>query len=97
MSVVYHQNSLLPSYRSGLLCADDSCLIFQHADICEIETRLNKDFANICNWFVDNKLSIHFSEDKIKSILFGNKCKIKSIGTLNITYNKIKNILLLLI
>ena len=25
----------------------------------------NEDFENICDWFVDNKLSIHFGEDKI--------------------------------
>ena len=35
----------------------------------EIEKQL-KDFENIYDWFVDNKLSIHFSEDKTKSILF---------------------------
>ena len=50
-----------------LLYVDDTCLIFQDKDITEIETALNK------NWFVDNKLSIHFGEDKAKSILFGGK------------------------
>ena len=35
----------------------------------QIEKRLNKDFENLCDWFVDNKLSIHFGEDKAKSIL----------------------------
>ena len=25
----------------------------------------NEDFENICDWFADNKLSIHFGEDKI--------------------------------
>ena len=29
---------------------------------------LNKNFSNICDWFVDNKLSIHFGEDKTKCI-----------------------------
>ena len=32
----------------------------------------------LCDWFVDNKLSIRFGEDKTKSILFGNKHKIKN-------------------
>ena len=28
--------------------------------VLEIENVLNKSFANVCKWFVDNKLSIHF-------------------------------------
>ena len=31
---------------------------------------LNKEFVNLCDWFVHNKLSIHFGEDKTKCILF---------------------------
>ena len=42
------------------LYADDTCLIFQHSEINEIEIHLNKNFSSICNWFEDNKLSIHF-------------------------------------
>ena len=34
------------------------------------EKRLTKDLINICDWFVDNKLSIQFGEYKTKSILF---------------------------
>ena len=44
----------------------------------------------LCDWFVDNKLSIHFGEDKTKSILFGSKHKIKKSKPLNIQYNDIK-------
>ena len=33
----------------------------------------------MCEWFVDNILSIHFGEDKTKSILFASKRKIKII------------------
>ena len=47
-----------------LLYADDTCLIFQHNDITETETVLNKNFSMVCDWFVDNKLNIHFGEDK---------------------------------
>ena len=50
--------------------ADDTCLVCQHKDINEIEKQLNKDFESICDWFVDNKLSIHFGDDKTKSIYF---------------------------
>ena len=53
-----------------LLYADDTGLIFQHKDINIIEQQPNGNFSNICDWFVDNKLSIHFDEDKTKSILF---------------------------
>ena len=73
-----------------LLYADDTCLIFQHKDITEIESALNKNFSMLCDWFVDNKLSIHFGEDKTKSILFGSKHKIKKSKPLNIQYNDIK-------
>ena len=73
-----------------LLYADDTCLIFQHKDITETESALNKNFSMLCDWFVDNKLSTHFGEDKIKSILFGSKHKIKKSKSLNIQYNDIK-------
>ena len=73
-----------------LLYADGTCLIFQHKDITEIESALNKNFSMLCDWFVDNKLSIHFGEDKTKSILFGSKHKIKKSKPLNVQYNGIK-------
>ena len=44
--------------------ADDTCLLFQHKDLERIKEELTKNFSNICDWFVDNKLSIHFGEDK---------------------------------
>ena len=53
-----------------LLYADDSCLVFQHADIKIIEEYLNRDFSTIIDWFLNNKLIIYFVEDKTKSILF---------------------------
>ena len=67
-----------------LLYADNTYLIFQYNDIKEIEIQLNKNFSVICDWFVDNKLSIHFGEDKTKSILFSSKRKIKKASPLNI-------------
>ena len=60
------------------LYADDTCLACQHKDINKIEKQLNKDFESICDWFVNNKLSIYFGDDKTKSILFATKFKIKS-------------------
>ena len=55
------------------LYADETYLLFQHKDLERIKEELTKNFSNICDWFVDNKLSIHFGEDKTKSILFSTK------------------------
>ena len=73
-----------------LLYADDTCLVFQHKDVIEIETVLNKNFSSLCDWFIDNKLSIHFGEEKTKSILFSSKHKVKKFKPLNIHYKNIK-------
>ena len=59
-----------------LLYADDSCLVYQHKDIDEIAIVLNKKFSDLCDWFLDNKLSIHFGDDKTKCILFASKNKV---------------------
>ena len=50
---------------------------------------MNNNFSNLCEWFLDNKLSIRFGEDKTKSILFGSKRKLRKVGKLNITYQGI--------
>ena len=49
----------------------------------QIKKRLNEDFENLCDWFIDNKLSIHFDEDKKKSILFASKLRANNIGHFN--------------
>ena len=72
------------------LYADDTCPVFQIKNVSDIEKQLNAEFASICNWFVDNKLSIHFGEDKTKSILFSCKRKIKQLQNLEIIYNNIR-------
>ena len=67
-------NDMPQAVKSNLLLyADDSCLMYQHKDMTKIEKILNEDFKNICDWFVDNKLSIHFGDNKTKSILFLSK------------------------
>ena len=76
-----------------LLYADDTCLIIKHNDINEIEIQLNKNLiydwdSLICDWSVDNKLSIHFSEDKTKLILFSSKGQVKKASPLNIQYSQ---------
>ena len=72
------------------LYADDTCLVCQRKDINEIEKQLNKDFQSICDWFVDNKLSIQFGDGKTKSILFASKFKTKKVRKLNIKYGNIQ-------
>ena len=39
------------------------------------------------DWFFDNKLSLHFSQEKTKPITSGTKHKLRNAKTLNIVYN----------
>ena len=61
------------------LYADDTCLVCQRKDVNEIEKQLNKDFENICDWFVDIKVSIHFGDDKTKSIFLRLNSKFRKL------------------
>ena len=63
------------------LYADDTNIFCQDKDVTEIENVLNKEFANVCDWFIDNRLSVHFGEDKTKCILFSRD---KNLTELNI-------------
>ena len=69
--------------------AYDTCLIFQHK---ETEIQLNKNFSLICDWFVNDKLSFHFGEDKTRSILFSSKrfLRLKKASPINIQCKDIK-------
>ena len=70
-----------------LLYACDTCIVFQTENVTEIEKQLLRDFSSLCDWFVDNKLSVHFGQSKTKSILFGTKHKLRNATALNIVYN----------
>ena len=84
-------NDMPQAVHSNLfLYADDSGITFQQKDVHTIERQLNKDYANLCELFVDNKLSIHLGEKKTKYILFGTKLNLKNVGKLNIMYNGIE-------
>ena len=74
----------------SLLYADDTCIVFQHKSEIEIEKQLIRDFSSLCDSFVDNKSSIHFGQNKTKSISFGTKHKLRSAKSLNIVYNGIE-------
>ena len=83
-------NDMLQAVDCDLfLYADDRCLLYQHKDLDQINIELTKSFCNICDWLVDNKLNIHFGEDKTKSILFFTKNKKKKTGILEIKYGNI--------
>ena len=79
-------NEMLQAVNSELLLyADDTCLIYMGKDNKTVEEQLNRDLNSFCEWFIDNKLSIHSGEEKAKSILFGTKghLKTRQILTLN--------------
>ena len=50
----------------------------------------NKDFKSLCNWFIDNKVSVHFGDEKTKSILFGTKWQLKQQRDLKLRYGDIE-------
>ena len=68
------------------LYAVDFCVLFSNENVSSIEKQLNADFDSLCEWFMDNKLSIYLGEDKTKCILFrkGNK----QYPALNISRNE---------
>ena len=55
------------------LYADDSCLVCQHRDVKAIEAKLSNNFLSVCNWFLDNKLSIHYGKTKLNAYCLAQK------------------------
>ena len=48
-----HVNDMPQAVVSTLLLyADDSCILYQHKDVVQIEKRFNEDFGNLWDWFV---------------------------------------------
>ena len=85
------------SYRYSVDCrlwsifyAEDTYLLFLHKGLEQLKEALNINFSNICDWFVDNKLSIDFEEEKTKSILFSIINRKRKIVTSNIQYGDVK-------
>ena len=54
----------------SLLYADDTCIVFQHKSKSEFEKQLIRDFWSLCDCFIDDKLSIHFGQDKTIKIIW---------------------------
>ena len=67
------------SDAGSYLYVDDTCVYYQHEDVKEVEDVLNKEFSSLCQWFIDNKRSIHFGDGKTKSILFSKTRGLKEI------------------
>ena len=44
---------------------NETCIFYQHEDVKNIENVLNEEFSSLRQWFIENKLSIHF-RNKIK-------------------------------
>ena len=65
-------------------------MLFLHKGLEQLKEALNINFSNICDWFVDNKLSIDFEEEKTKSILFSTINRKRKIVTSNIQYGDVK-------
>ena len=63
------------------LYGDNTSFFYQDKDVTEIGNVLQKEFANVCGWFVDNKLPMHFDEYKTTFKLFSRQ----KITELNIT------------
>ena len=52
---------------------------YKHKDVAEIENVFNKEFANVYEWSADNKVWIHFGEDRTEWILFSRKNTCQSL------------------
>ena len=68
-----------------LLYADDSAIVFSHADPNVISNKLGTALDSLCDWLVDNKLTINL--DKTECIIFGSKIKIKKVKDFNVKSN----------
>ena len=82
--MLYINDSPQAVVSDSLLYADDTCIVFQHKNVTEIEKQLLRDFSSLCDWFVDNKLGVYFGQDKTKSISFGAKHKLRNAKALNV-------------
>ena len=85
IALLIYINGIPQAVNSELLLYAD-----QQRDIKAIEEHLNRDFPTLVHWFVDNKLSIHFDEDKTKSILFSPKHRSKPIGHIDSSYKYVR-------
>ena len=86
-----HANDFPQSLLDAGFClyADDTCIFYQNEDVQKFENVSDKEFLSLCQRLRDNKLSIHFGEDKTKSILFSKTRDLKEIN-ISFTSHSIK-------
>ena len=72
---------------NSLLYADYTFIVFQHKSIIESERQLIRNFSNLCDYFLDNKLNMHCKDSKTKLMSFGTKDKLQNAKSLNIVYD----------
>ena len=82
-SIICKWSSPIVTRRRLLFVYRWHLIFYQHEDVKKTENVLNKEFSSLCQWFIDNKLSIHFGEDKTKSILFS---KTRGLKEINISF-----------
>ena len=59
--------ALSNSYK--YLFAEDKVFFYQHEDVTEIQNVLHKEFTNVCDWFVDNKLWVYLVKTKLSAFI----------------------------
>ena len=74
---------LLLTDAGSYLYADDTCIFHEHEGVKKIKNVLNKEFLSLYQWFIHNKLSSHFGQDKTKSILLS---KTRGLRKINISF-----------
>ena len=79
MLLLYINDLPEAAISDSLLYSYDTCIVFQQENVTEIEKKLLRNFSSLCDWFVDNKLSMYLGQDKFKSILFGTKLRLQGL------------------
>ena len=73
------------------LYADHTYLLLSNQNVSSIEKHLNVDFITLCEWCINNKLSIHLVEHKTECILFKKRKKQYPVSKISRNKNKFKH------
>ena len=81
----YFMQMTFPSHYKKLvpICMEMTLVFSTNMRTLKNEIVFNKEFWSLCQWFTDNKLPIHFGEDKTKSILIS---KTRGLREINISF-----------
>ena len=87
MSCCFHE--LTTAVQQQLIVAqllslkDTRQLVLADSIQYETEKLLNSDFVNVCQWFIDNKIKIHFAEEDTKVIILRSEDKLAIHNTIH--------------